>query len=204
MIYRTNRHCESPADDVVAGATIVDRDGDKGRATGIRHRREGQGTVRVRAGIIDGRIANQIGIAGSRSDRENLILVGGAGGDAVQIDRLQAGVLIDRQVVDGVQGRGLIDGSGIRGDRVRHFIRKRTLDTGTVIRCGGKIIGVSLNQAGNGDVCGIAGRKCVGIISAGSTIVNVVTYNSWITARIPCKRHVLGKGRQLYDKGHPT
>ena len=84
-------------------------------AVKVGHRREGQGTIGVGADILDGRIGNQIGIAGGRGDGERLILVGGAGGDAVQIHRLQAGVFIDRQVVDGVQRRRLIH----RADRHR-------------------------------------------------------------------------------------
>ena len=128
LIHRIDRHRESPGDDVVARGPVIDSDGDDGGAVGIGHRREGQGAVGVGAGIIDGRIGNQIGIAGRRSDSEHLIFVGGTGRDAVQIHRLQAGIFVDGQVVDGVQRRGLIGGRGIRWNRVRHFVRKRTLD----------------------------------------------------------------------------
>ena len=69
----------------IAGPAVVDRDREGCGTTRVRRRCKGQRAGSIRAGVSDGGIWNQAGIARRGSDREGLALVGGTGADAGKI-----------------------------------------------------------------------------------------------------------------------
>ena len=77
--------------------------------------REGDRAGGVGAGVADGGGRDQARVAGGGGDGERLDLVGRAGGDAGEVDGLEAGVLVDGDIGQRVKRRRLVD--RVDGDR---------------------------------------------------------------------------------------
>src|SRR5664279_4059090 len=115
LVERVDGDREALGDDVVAGAAVIDGDGDRGGADGVSDGGEGDRARSVGAGVVDRGSRDQVRIAGRGRDRECLYLVGCAGGDARQVNGLEHGILVDGNVGQRVKRRSLVN--GVDGNR---------------------------------------------------------------------------------------
>ena len=117
LVDRVDGDREGAGDDVIAGAAIVDGDGDGGGAVGIGDGGEGDRTGGVGAGVVDRGSRDEARVAGGGGDRQRLDLVGRPGGDAGEVDGLEAGILVDGEIGQRVErGRLVWASEGIRAE----------------------------------------------------------------------------------------
>ena len=78
LVDRVDGDGEGARDNVIAGAPVVDVDGDGSRTRGVSDRGKGDRAGGVGAGVGDGGIGDQAGVAGAGRHGEGLGLVGRA------------------------------------------------------------------------------------------------------------------------------
>src|SRR5205807_717868 len=103
LVHAVDGNVECSRHNVVACAAVVDGDRDGGGTKPKCDRRKGNRTGGAGAGVADGRVGNQPRIAGSGGDRERLVLVDRAGGDACEINGLKWRALVNSQVGQGIE-----------------------------------------------------------------------------------------------------
>ena len=91
--------------------------------------------------------------------------------------------MIDREIRERVE-RGRLVGART-WDRVRRFVGELALDAGCVDRSSREEVSGSVQQAGDRGAGGRAGRHRVGVTATGGAVINVVTGDGGIGARVP-------------------
>ena len=102
---RHHRDSKRLADEVVAGPAVIHRDRQGCGSQCIGDWRKRQSAGAVRGGVIDRWHWNDGSIAGDDRNDQVGVAVGRTCADAGQVDGLQTGILIERQVGDGIQCR---------------------------------------------------------------------------------------------------